>query len=319
MRPQGNIPFAGGRRRFPRSVVASLAMPALCGAALMVAPPVLAASARPIDQRVALEPNGTVAISNVAGNVVVKGWDNAEVHVTGTLGAGVERLDVRKDGNRLVVKVILPRGVSGRDGDAALQLSVPKTARLEISTVSADVGSTQVSGELRVNSVSGDVGLDVADGATEVKTVSGDVMLRGSGAPGRVRVSSVSGAVRLERGAGSFEANTVSGDLTLGLGMTQSLRLRSTSGDMRIDASSDRGGSVDVASVSGDVDLTLKAAAGFELDVESFSGDIESCFGARGEPSGATGPGSALRTVRGAGGSRVRIKSMSGDVQVCDR
>ncbi len=311
-----------GQRRSPRLQFAALGVAVLGAAALTASPTAFAAAARSIDRRVVLGAEGTVVVSNVAGSVVVTGWDNAEVRIGGSLGSGVERLDVRQDGNRLVIKVIVPRARLGlRDGDgrAALQLSVPKRSRLEISTVSAAVESTRVSGEQQVNSVSGDVGLDVAGAATEIKTVSGDVTVRGSGESGNVRVTSVSGTVRVTRGAGSLEATTVSGDQTLDFGIAQSLRLRSTSGDLRIRAASDRGGSLDVASVSGDVTLNVKAATGTALDIESFSGDIESCFGARGQSSGARGPGSALRVVRGAGGSRVRIKTMSGDVQVCDR
>ena len=324
------------RRSFPATRPAAVGTAAVAAApsvsrpavlaALLLAAPLLPDVARPaqaagkaVDQRVTFEAAGTIAISNVAGLVTVAGWDRAEVRITGELENGVERLDVRKDGNRLVVRVMLPRGGSLRDGEARLTLNVPRGAKLEISTVSAQVESTRVSGDQRVNSVSGDVGLEVAGGGTEVKTVSGDVVLRGTGQAGRVRVSSVSGDVRYDRGAGSLEASTVSGDLTLGLGSTPSLRLRSTSGDIRVSAASERGSGVDVESVSGDVTLNLKAPAGLEFEAESFSGDIDSCFGARAESTSARSPGTALRRVRGEGGARVRVKTMSGDISICDR
>jgi hypothetical protein len=272
-----------------------------------------------VDQRVALAADGVLAVTNVAGQVLIRGWDRAEAQVSGTLGEGVERLDVRKDGDRLVVRVVLRRGASQRDGKANLELSVPRSVRLEVSTVSAGVDVAEVGGEQRLNSVSGDIRLDGGGASTEVKTVSGDVLLRGSEQGTALRIATVSGDVRIERGGGSLEANTVSGDLRLGLGAIRSLRLRSTSGDIEVRATAERGSRVEAESVSGDVDLSLIAPAGIELEAESFSGAIASCFGARGEATRTPSPGRSLRSVRGDGGSQVRIKTMSGDIDVCDR
>ena len=47
-----------------------------------------------IDRKVAADATGEVVISNVAGTIDVRGWDRNEVKVTGTLGRGVERVDV---------------------------------------------------------------------------------------------------------------------------------------------------------------------------------------------------------------------------------
>ena len=72
-----------------------------------------------VDRKVAADPKGEVVISNVSGNIDVRGWDRNEVRVTGQLGRDVERLDVESSGGRTVVKVILPRG-SVHDGNAEI-------------------------------------------------------------------------------------------------------------------------------------------------------------------------------------------------------
>ncbi len=292
-----------------------------CGAAAPAAASAQSnAGAKPgsIDRRVAADPEGTVAIANVAGSVRIEAWERPEVHVGGTIGAGVERVDVLRDGARVVVKVVMPRGGSYSRGGTELQVKVPAASKLEVSSVSADVESRGVRGALRVNSVSGNVTLDFDAAPLEVKTVSGDVNLRGTGRAATSRVTTVSGDLRVERGAGSLEATTVSGDLALALEGLRSLRLRTTSGDVALRGAPERGASLEAESVSGDVGMTLRAAAGIELEAESFSGDIGTCFGARGTRSGM-GPGSSLRATRGEGGARLRIKTMSGDIEVCDR
>src|SRR5215510_15026721 len=72
-----------------------------------------------VDRKVTADARGEVLISNVSGNVDVRGWDRNEVQVTGTLDEDVERVDVETSGSRTIVKVILPRG-SHNSGDAML-------------------------------------------------------------------------------------------------------------------------------------------------------------------------------------------------------
>jgi DUF4097 and DUF4098 domain-containing protein YvlB len=123
----------------------------------------LAAFARDsaVERKVAAEANGEVVISNVSGSIDVRGWDRNEVQVTGHLGDGVERLDVETNGGRVVVKVVLPRGNS-HDGEADIEVSVPKNSSVEVSAVSADVSSRGVLGTQRLKSVSGEVTADIS-------------------------------------------------------------------------------------------------------------------------------------------------------------
>ncbi|MDQ1345856.1 MAG: hypothetical protein QG586_1387, partial [Pseudomonadota bacterium] len=70
--------------------------------------PLVALAGTPIDKRTAADPAGTVEISNMAGSVVVTGWDRNEVEVTGELGKGTERLEFTKSDKVTRIKVILP-------------------------------------------------------------------------------------------------------------------------------------------------------------------------------------------------------------------
>src|SRR4051794_18264492 len=114
-----------------------------------------------IERNIAAEPSGEVVISNVSGRVDVRGWDRNEVQVSGSLGEGVERVDVESASGRTTIKVILPRG-SSHDGDADLTIQVPKMSSVEVGAVSADVSSHGVFGTQRLKSVSGEITADVA-------------------------------------------------------------------------------------------------------------------------------------------------------------
>ncbi len=87
------------------------------------------AGARPekFEQRLPVQPHGTVEISNVAGRIDVQGWDNPEVEVRGDIGEGVEKVDFNTDHGHTVIKVrvpepFLPQRLGGSaDPDSARQ------------------------------------------------------------------------------------------------------------------------------------------------------------------------------------------------------
>ena len=271
-----------------------------------------------IDRKVAADANGEVVISNVSGSIDVRGWDRNEVRVTGDLGSGVERLDLDTSGGRTVVKVVLPRGNS-HDGDADIEVSVPRNSSVEVSAVSADVSSRGVLGTQRLKSVSGEVTADIAGDESEVRSVSGDVTVRGSGKPMRLRVSSVSGNLDLTNAAGSLDVVTVSGDARVQMDDTSEVRGRTTSGTLEVRGKLTRDARVDVEGVSGDIMLRLSAPGGFSTEIESFSGDIEGCLASNVERVSKYGPGKRLNIRTVEAGARVRAKTLSGDIDICDR
>jgi DUF4097 and DUF4098 domain-containing protein YvlB len=276
------------------------------------------AGSNSVERKVAADANGEVTISNVAGTIDVRGWDRNEVQVTGHLGEGVERLDVETTGGRTVIKVVLPRG-NTHEGDADIEVSVPRNSSVEVSAVSADVSSRGVLGTQRLKSVSGEVTADIAGDESEVRSVSGDVTVRGTGKPLRLRVSSVSGNLDLTNTAGSIDMVTVSGDARVQMGESSDVRGRTTSGSLEVRGTLTRDGRVDVEGVSGDILLRLTAPGGLSTEIESFSGDIEGCLAGNVERVSKYGPGTRLNIRTVESGARVRAKTLSGDIDICDR
>ena len=127
----------------------------------------------PVSRTVPADANGEVEISNVSGTIDVRGWDRNEVAVTGHLGDDVERLDVESSGGHTLVKVVLPRGHNS-DGEAVIEVKVPKGSSVEVGAVSADVTSKGVLGTQRLKSVSGEVNAEVSGDDSEVRSVSGE-------------------------------------------------------------------------------------------------------------------------------------------------
>jgi len=91
-----------------------------------------------VDQIKDAPPDGTVEVSNVAGEVIVDGWEEESIQVRGTLGKGVERLDFLREGDRTIIEVVYEQG-RRRSHGSDLRISIPRGSNLEVTAVSAQI------------------------------------------------------------------------------------------------------------------------------------------------------------------------------------
>ena len=272
-------------------------------------------AATPIDQTRSLDHRGRVEIDNLKGRVEVRGWDRAEVKVTGSLGDGVEKFVLEGDGNVLRIKAKYPSR-SNRAEPTTLILQVPLRAELEIDTVSADIDvHGMASREMSLDSVSGDIAANGAPGSAEVESVSGDITLTFNS--GNVDVSTVSGDVVLSgRLNGKVSLESVAGDVRVDSKgeKLSSFRAGTVSGDIRAATALADDGIVKMESVSGDLLLIMPRELSAQVSGESFSGDLMAP-GAKIDRE-EFGPGSSFHQHYGAGKGEIRLESFSGDAEL---
>ncbi len=267
---------------------------------------------RPLDAR------GRVDIGNLKGRIEVRGWERNEVRVTGTLGKGVERLDIDGNSAQLSVEVRYPKR-SGWGGNASgpseLIVMVPLRADLDIESVAADVHVAGVAtGELSINSVSGNVVAAAAPRKADIETVSGNATLTLNSDD--VDVATVSGTIVLRgRMGGDVSAETVSGriEVTVNGEHVRDLTASTVSGRAEVTTALAPNGEISLESVSGDLLLRLPGDVSAQVSGESFSGGLKA--------TGVTiekrqGPGSSFSTRYGNGSGRVSIETFSGSAEV---
>lgn len=247
-----------------------------------------------VDEARAVSADATVTVECISGSIIVTGWERNEVRVTGTLGRGIERLDVTGSGGRLDIRVVYPRNCEDCGG-ADLEIQVPAGSRPEVETVSADIDATGLRGDVRLESVSGNVTVDTA-GSVRAKTVSGEVKVKGGGP--------------------DIDASSVSGDVEVVAATLKDAEFETVSGNIRIDASSAPQGRLDAKAVSGPIELRIPAGAGADFDVSTFSGDIRNELGPEARRKSEHAPGQELRFQSGDGSARYYLKSFSGDVRI---
>jgi DUF4097 and DUF4098 domain-containing protein YvlB len=279
-----------------------------------LAAPALAAT--PIDERRPLDPRGKVEVSNLKGSIEVRTWDRNEVHITGSLGEGVERLEIDDGGRTLSVRVRYPR--NSRDSEpTTLVLQIPQQASLDAESVAAAIDVQGVAGDtLKLGSVSGRVTAVGAPGKASAESVSGDLRLHLN--TREIDAESVSGNILLRgRIAGQVDIETVSGDIEVDTRGERLARLQSStvSGDASVRAGIADDGRFSFESVSGDVRVALPRDASARVEATTFSGEIDA-------PGAEVvrkryGPGASMKhAYGGSGGGVIAIETFSGDVHL---
>jgi hypothetical protein len=276
----------------------------------------LPAVAEEVNRTLDAASDGTVHISNIAGEVKVNGWSRNEVEVTGELGRNVEELIFERDGNRVTIKVKVPRN-GGRGIESDLHIQVPEASSLDVGTVSADINVSDVRGEQRLNTVSGDINTENFGSDLAIEAVSGDIEVAGQQSDTETDVNTVSGDITLFRIAGSVEAETVSGDLIIDEGSFDRVTANAVNGDILFQAALRDGGRFQAETVNGSVDVSLTEDVAGRFEIDTFNGKIDNCFGPKAERTSKYTPGWELSFEEGDGNARVEISTLNGSVKIC--
>jgi len=271
-----------------------------------------------VNRTIDAESDGDVDVSNISGSVSVNGWSRNSVEVTGTLGRDVEELVIERDGDRIEIKVKVPKR-GGRGIDSDLRISVPKNSSVNIGTVSADIDVTDITGEQSLHTVSGDVTTEYTGADMVAESVSGDVEVSGNNASGEVVATTVSGDVTLFRVSGDVEAESVSGSVIVDEGSFKRAELSTVNGEIIFKGTLEKNGKLSIDTVNGDVDVDFVGKVSARFEIDTFNGGIRNCFGPKAERTSKYTPGWELEFTEGSGDGEVEISTMNGGVSICKK
>lgn len=279
---------------------------------VLLSSPLWAAQGTPIQETRSLKPEGAVSVKNLSGSIEVLPWSRNEVELTGTLGAGSRRLEIREHRGTLEIEVVPPL-LARELSPSVLRLRVPEAASVTLESLSADLKLSDLRGELRANTVSGEVRISGTPRALRVETVSGDIRFEGRAA--QTALQTISGDIEARELSGESRIQSVSGDVEVEGSAWRELSVQSVSGDLevRINALAPKA-EVLLDAVSGDIRLKLADSVQAELKATTLSGALISDAARVEIPQ--YGPGRSLSTVFGDGGAQLRVESQSGDLEI---
>ena len=244
---------------------------------LLVAPAI--AGSKSIDESRKASPNADVTIELIAGKIRVVGWNQDEVHVTGTINDEFEEFEMTGDPDDISIEISPPEGRHRNVKlEADLEISVPAGVELTFETVSAPLSVEGLTGSLSIESISGSVDVRGDLEELEIESISGSVDIEATSRLQSLSVELVSGTV------------TMTGDLH-------------ASGDYSFE------------SVSGSITLRVPPDADAEYEIETFSGEIVNDFGPRPEKAEFL-PSLSLSFSVGSGSADVEIETLSGTIRL---
>jgi DUF4097 and DUF4098 domain-containing protein YvlB len=284
---------------------------------LLAALPLGALASTPINETRPLDADGKVEISNLKGRIQVRVWDKPQVRIGGSLGRGVEKLEIGPGGRELEIKVRYPRRTSDNNSEpTTLIVDVPTLASLDIDGVAVEISVVGTAGRsLEIDSVSGNVSVAGAPREADIESVSGDLHLTLNSA--NVEAQSVSGNITLRgRLDGEVKAETVSGSITVDSRGERLRRLssNSVSGNATLQVGLAEGGSIKSESVSGNIKVVAPRSLSAEVSGETFSGHLRAPGARINKPQ--FGPGSSFEHRYGSGGGEIRMETFSGSVEL---
>lgn len=274
------------------------------------------AMAEEVNRKLEAAPDGHVHISNISGSISVKGWSRDAVEVTGELGRNVEELVFERSGDKITIRVKVPRK-SSRGIESDLYIQVPEQSSLDVGTVSADIEVDEVFGDQNLSTVSGDIEADAVAADITAVAVSGDVEVNGDRKEAETRANSVSGDVTLFRVAGDIAAESVSGDIIIDEGAFDRVNMNTVNGEILFQSELRDGGKLKAETVNGSVDIEFVGKIEGRFEVDTFNGDIDNCFGPKAKRTSKYTPGWELEFTEGDGDARITITTLNGDVTIC--
>jgi hypothetical protein len=280
---------------------------------LLVAVPL--AAQQKIDRRIAIAPDASIRITNMAGITRITGWDVDSIAVVGTLPAGSSFF---LGGKGQFAKM----GVERRDETLAepgstLELKVPRGARVWVKSGTANVEVTGLRGEVECVSVSGSIRVEGSPKLLIAESMEGN--LSASGPMDVVRLKGGAGSITIRGARGDITASTVGGAIVAMDGAVVRAHLETVSGTIAYDGSVDPRGTLESVTHSGDVTLRLPSEISAEFDLESFDGAIVVGLLGKGPDPEKPLKGKPLSFVTGAGGSHIMVRSFKGEIRILKR
>ncbi len=279
-------------------------------------------------RELALGPNGTLALSNLTGDIVVRVGEGRDVRLEIVRRArgrteadarrGLEHVSVQVDegANRATVESAHPvERNAPYSVSVAYEVLAPAGTSMTIRSLSGNIEAVGVAGELNATTTTGNIDIRDARRLSRARSATGRVDLANVESDGTLEAGTIAGEVSLEVvKARRLLVGTVTGNVTARNASTGRAEVTSTAGNVEYAGHIVADGRYELRSHTGEVKLIVLSGSGLELRASTFIGRIVPSAGLgltiiREEPRELVG------TI-GDGGAVVTMSSFSGRVVI---
>ena len=261
------------------------------------------------DQTVDAVKGTRLVLSNNAGEVVVRSWDQDKVRIQATHGA---RDTVTAETTDMTLR-IRTRSTRGPSGLVDYLLTVPKWMPVNLSGTYLDATIEGTTAEVTVETVHGNAKVTGGTGAVTVRSVEGIITI--DKASGRVQATTVNEGIRISNVTGEITAETTNGDIVIENAQTSNLEASTVNGDVTFNGTVRDNGAYRLTTHGGDIRVGLGGAGNATVFVRTFQGDFTADFPVQ-LPEGQTPRSGSKRFnfTLGSGSARIELQSFNGDI-----
>ncbi|HEY1402757.1 MAG TPA: DUF4097 family beta strand repeat-containing protein [Pyrinomonadaceae bacterium] len=231
------------------------------------------------EQTIPAEATVTLLACVETGDVVVRGWDRAEVRARSNDASRIElrRADATADPNpatRIEVLIARDQAEPARPGlcsnSGNLELDVPHGSTVQIKGNTGDISASGVA-NVRMRTLSGDIELQRITKSIEALSANGTIIVRNSS--GRTRLETIGGEIvasdlAVDETGDEFFAKSVSGEITLAKLAHTHVEANSSNSSIVYTGALAEGGLYTFKSHAGSVHLSLPSDASFQLNAK---------------------------------------------------
>ena len=263
------------------------------------------ASPAHLDKTFQTTPDPEVALTNLRGKLVVRGWDKESVQAQCTtlsprVEVDAETLPRSGPAERVQLSAhLLDPLVTGEDETMDCILEVPTGASVEIHNRQGSVKIELVRGQhTRIESTNGTISATDIAGHLFARTLGGDI--------------------EIIRASGRVEAFSITGGIHFVDATSKDLRGNSNSGKILFQGDFVPGAEYALSTYSGDIEILCPAASSFQLTAKTVKGKVDNEFSLtpkRRDVSPLSSAHSLLGTSN-AGDAMVELSSFSGTIRL---
>lgn len=257
------------------------------------------------EKNIATTATPRVSISNLAGKVMVRGWNRLQVHVAYTIvspkvAVDLEQVPSKGPADKVhFTSYLIDHSELVPNPVVDYIVEVPSGASLEIHDPQGKVNINSIKGDTSVDSLGG--GISVADSA------------------GHLSIRSVGGDIEIIRSSGRVEAYSINGNLHFVNPASNRLRGTTTSGAIVYEGDFAPGGDYILSDYSGNITVLCPSTSSFELDAKTVRGKLDNQFQL--VPRGPAArsflpPGNSVFGTQGSGQATLEVTSFSGTIHI---
>jgi DUF4097 and DUF4098 domain-containing protein YvlB len=253
-----------------------------------------------------------LVLSNQAGEVVVRSWDQDRVRIQASHGAR-ETISAETTDNTLRIRTQRSAGSRGPGGLVDYQITVPRWMPVNLTGTYLDATIEGTQAEVTVETVHGNAKVTGGNGAVSLRSVEGVITV--DKASGRVQATTVNEGIRITNSSGEINAETTNGNIFIDNAQTANLEAFTVNGEVTFNGTIRDNGVYKLGTHNGDIRVGLGGANNATIFVRTFQGDFAADFPVQ-LPEGQNPRSGSKRFnfTLGSGSARIELQSFGGDI-----